>query len=586
MEKILYIFNLYVKTYKIKYLFLFLTTVISKVLMLLPIYVMGNIINCIVTKNIICLNRNLINMIVIYILVSAINYVESRLRIDLRKKINCDLTIDVHNEILKHKLIDFYKLGEGRLLEIIYSDINTVTELYISIICDMFIYIVTIVVSLYFMFKTSVMLTLIVACGFPISYFISSIVGKTSKKLTLNIKENLETFREEINLQFKYFKLMKALDISKLFKRNYQVLTNKKLENEYKMSLLNIKSNLLYIIISYIIEILIIFIAGIKIINEKLSIGRYVSFNGYTGRLNASVNNLTNIYIQIQSMLVSFDRVLSIIQNNDNINAKIIDKTDIKSIKSEKIRTIELHGVNFKYNETQNIFKDVSLEVNAGNLYAIIGKNGSGKTTLMDIISLILDCQGSIIINRKYTLDEIDKNNYKEKISYMTQIKGILNDKLSNNLFLLMEKNHVPFIDKKFIINFLGSKFNDDNLNEVIHFDSLSGGEKSKICFIRNILPEKDIYLFDEPTSEIDIDSRKRMLSLLKDRAKDSIVMFTTHKKEDLYDADYIVFVNDKGIDVINSVEFFQQLNTNTLGEEFRELLSYLEEGIINEVCC
>lgn len=173
-----------------------------------------------------------------------------------------------------------------------------------------------------------------------------------------------------------------------------------------------------------------------------------------------------------------------------------------------KRNLIEIKNINFSYGDNQ-VLTDISFSVKDGDILAIIGPNGSGKTTLLNIIAgILVPDSGEIAIK--------SKKNKSPTIGYVPQRytlePGV---PLTVNEFMQLERhNQSPQILEKKILTELSrvglSDFTHSSLSE------LSGGQFQRVMIARAFLHKKDILLFDEPVTGIDIVGEKTVYDLIK----------------------------------------------------------------------
>jgi|TARA_B100001093_G_scaffold467372_1_gene486507 ABC-type lipoprotein export system ATPase subunit len=191
-----------------------------------------------------------------------------------------------------------------------------------------------------------------------------------------------------------------------------------------------------------------------------------------------------------------------------------------------------------------HIFKDVTLNINQGDLVALVGPSGSGKSTLLNIISFLDSADsGEIFLNgtNLKKLNEIDKNELrKNKISVIFQNNNLLNDftAIENILMPLKIRNE----DKKKSFKRAKAILADFNLsNRHSHFpDELSGGEQQRVAIARALISETDLILADEPTGNLDFKTSLEIFSyFLKLKKLNKTIIFATHNRELANKADY-----------------------------------------------
>ncbi|MGL4589649.1 MAG: ABC transporter ATP-binding protein [Mycoplasmatales bacterium] len=195
---------------------------------------------------------------------------------------------------------------------------------------------------------------------------------------------------------------------------------------------------------------------------------------------------------------------------------------------------INLKNINKMYGK-RTIFDNYSLQINRGELVAIVGKSGKGKSTLLNIIGGLEDVDsGEIIIdNTEIKSSKAKKILLREKISYLFQNYALIeSETVLNNLLLAVrykrktKKEKIILISKALkIVGLEGIE------NEKIY--NLSGGEQQRVAMARLIIKDSRIILADEPTGNLDFDNAKIIFALLKKlNTKGKTVIIVTHDLE------------------------------------------------------
>lgn len=195
------------------------------------------------------------------------------------------------------------------------------------------------------------------------------------------------------------------------------------------------------------------------------------------------------------------------------------------------VERIEIRNMNFSYQETRVYKTDLNLSLERGYIYLIRGKNGSGKSTLAGIMLKIWnDFQGTILLSGK-NLREFSREEITQEIGICFQKPPIFRDTVRNNISLGEDVNVEAAIS---LLSF------DKDLkemgrtleSELIDIGSISGGQAQKIGIIRTVCRKHSIYIFDEPTSNLDSSSKKEFYTMLKALKKESIVILFSHEPE------------------------------------------------------
>ncbi|MDU5504553.1 MAG: amino acid ABC transporter ATP-binding protein [Anaerococcus vaginalis] len=223
----------------------------------------------------------------------------------------------------------------------------------------------------------------------------------------------------------------------------------------------------------------------------------------------------------------------------------------------------------------KEVLKGIDLEINKGDILAIIGPSGSGKSTLLRTLNkLEKKTSGNIYFENK-NIDELDINKLREKVGMVFQQFNLF-----SNMTILENLLAAPLNTKKMKKDVAEEKALE--LLEKIGLSEkknsypkeLSGGQKQRIAIIRALMMEPELILFDEPTSALDPEMVKDVLDLMKDLANDGMTMaIVTHEMEFAKQVSNKIIIMDDG-EIIeesqNPKEFFE----NPKEERSKEFLS------------
>lgn len=209
---------------------------------------------------------------------------------------------------------------------------------------------------------------------------------------------------------------------------------------------------------------------------------------------------------------------------------------------------IQLQNIRFGYTKSRNIFDDVSLTMEAGHIYGLLGKNGAGKTTLLKIMSgLRFPTSGtSTILNQNAVLRKAE----------------ILQD-----IYFLQEEMYVPHMKIESFVKAYSPfypRFNHEQFNEYLrefeldkefgYLDKLSHGQKKKTLIAFALATNTQILIMDEPTNGLDIPSKSTFRRLMASAADETrLVIISTHQVRDLHSLIDMVAILDNGRMVLNA---------------------------------
>ena len=232
------------------------------------------------------------------------------------------------------------------------------------------------------------------------------------------------------------------------------------------------------------------------------------------------------------------NKILSLLAQPDPVwGNETVDSTEIT-----------VKDVTFSYDGKRDVLKHASMNFGSTGMCAIVGESGSGKST---VVNLLLGAyhpqQGSILVGNK-PLETLSRESYYSHISVVSYNTYIFNETIRQNFMLAKEnvtEDEIYTALKK--VNLYNFIVDNGGLDKVITEDAanISGGQKQRLALAINLVANKDIYIFDEATSNIDIDSEAIIMNNIKELSKEKSVIVISHRLANVVAADTIYFIED-----------------------------------------
>ncbi|MDO4403072.1 MAG: ABC transporter ATP-binding protein/permease, partial [Clostridiaceae bacterium] len=247
-------------------------------------------------------------------------------------------------------------------------------------------------------------------------------------------------------------------------------------------------------------------------------------------------------HIAMNGMAAS-DRIFKILdakEREKNINNDIVWNNENMSV--------SLKNVSFSYDGEREVISNINLNIEDKGLTAIVGESGSGKST---IASLILNeyrvTQGNILLNN-VDLEEISMDKIYDNIAIVSTNSYIFNGTILDNLMVAnksaSEKEIVKALKTARLYDFVNS-LKDGLLTYVGQSGSnLSGGQKQRLALARAILSNREMIIFDEATSNIDVESEENIWKAIYDLSKKKTILVISHRLANVKDAKKIYVLN------------------------------------------
>ncbi|HFH7912176.1 TPA: ATP-binding cassette domain-containing protein [Streptococcus agalactiae] len=300
-----------------------------------------------------------------------------------------------------------------------------------------------------------------------------------------------------------------------------------------KITVLTLLINSIFNIIELIAKVYLILVESISVFTNDGLLGSILAYIYSLDIVMQKTNLLLGNMLLIISNRLYVETFFGLIDKNNTNNKKTDDLRKIN-----KINQIELKNISYSYDGNKNVLSNINIKFDHNGLYIIKGGNGRGKSTLLKLLcGLYFDYTGEIRVNglniSSYSLLE-----YRARIGVVFQDFNRYETSVKANIALnKMNETDCVFKIKK-LLNSKGIKIKDINPNTILGNwfggKELSGGEWQKIAFLRSLYNENDILIADEPTSNLDFQSKQKLVEFFIEESKKKIIILATH--DDIFD--------------------------------------------------
>lgn len=457
---------------------------------------------------------------------SIINYFYSLLKIKVTNVMSCDIKFSIIQHLRKISLLKFNKYDPTYLNQRVNSDsfvlVTFYIENYLSVFLNIFV-IVSIVVAIY---KINMYILILVLGFVPVYIFVYLRLKMPLFKASYKFKEANNKYMNDINEQYR---INEEVKISADFVFWEKFISN--ILGTYIKEVLSYnKIAYLFSSIDGLLGLLftsgVLIVGGIQIINGNMTIGEFTIVNSYFSILIHSLQYFFELGNQYQDTKAAYTRLHELIViEEESWGNNIINYVD------------EINVININYPFISK--KNVKCVLKKNKIYGIVGPNGTGKTTLIKIIIGVLELpinSGIVSING-INVSKVNIYDFRMRfISFMTQNIQYLNITVKELLYEhFMEKTSDSIIKKVSELNIKHLYFNETfNLYQLMEkkLSELSGGERQKILFLRTVIKDAQIYIFDEPTANLDSDGICDIIKFLGFLKENKIVIVITHEAE------------------------------------------------------
>lgn len=248
--------------------------------------------------------------------------------------------------------------------------------------------------------------------------------------------------------------------------------------------------------------------------------------------------------------LRAFGSAFHVAMNGASAGRKIISLLDTPDpVWGEDVLTgdeIELCDVTFSYDGTRDVLKNVSMKFADRGMTAIVGESGCGKSTVVNmIIGTYRPKAGFVTVGGKKA-EEVTRESYYEHLAVVSYNTYIFNQSVRENFYLADKTVSDDAIwDALEKVNLASFIRENGGLDKVISEDAsnISGGQKQRLALAVSLVADKKIYVFDEATSNIDIESEAIIMKNIKALSAKKAVIVISHRLANVVPSDHIYYM-------------------------------------------
>ena len=528
-----------VKKYKKTIFFVVVVVIVANILNILAPYLLKVIIDEF-AKNMVI--SSVISILICYVLLRIAIIIVQYIKDKTTNKLSNDMLEDLRNKIFDKLIVmnmkTFTKFQSSDLYTRLTVDAENTKTLFsdnIPIILNDVLYILFIMIAMMIIdIKLSIIGIASILLIAIYSFFLVRKLQGLTKKIT--IKRDLEN--QQYSENYNKSKLTRFFSLEKKNIHKVNTLLKEELKERYRY--INYNSFLwpasvfleavgIYAVIYYVLNI-----------ETAISLGTVYIFLYYIKQAFTPLKEIFDQLEEIQTAQVSLERINTVLL--------VKEKEDIqKGQEIQKLEgNIEFKNVTFSYGRKE-ILQEVSFNIRKGEKVAFIGKTGAGKTTITNILMRLYPIKSGEVILDGHDMKDISIESIRNNITYISQTAYVFKDTIRRNI--LLEKQDIPDEEILKIMEDIGAMplldRLENGLDEMVTVNKLSKGELQIIAFIRAIIHKANIYIFDEPTSNIDLRTEKMIQSIIDKISKTSTVIIIAHRLATIQNVDKILKVEN-----------------------------------------
>jgi len=460
------------------------------------------------------------------------------------------LIMNIRNQMYEHlhslSLSYFHRKKGGELMSIVLNDVGVMRRAFTVSFDKLIVEPINILTFTALMFIISWKLALLAFIILPVTMVAISKIGQSIRRKSVRTSKKIAGITAILNETISGIRVVKAFAMEAFEKRRFFNETMNYFRLTFKRRRLRAISTPVSESFSVIVGVILLWIGGNQVLSGSgIEAEDFIRFIILLFAILTPIRSLNMVNVDLQEGIASAQRVFSILDEKPDIIEKpnAIQLTSFDSI-------VRYRNVGFQYNEHDgDVLKNIDLELNKGEIVAIVGHSGAGKSTLVDLLPRFYDVQsGSITIDGNDVRD-VSLASLRSLMGIVTQQTILFNDTIFNNIAYGMSDADPELVitaakaanAHEFIVDF------PDKYETVIgdQGSRLSGGQAQRIAIARALLKNPPILILDEATSSLDTESEQKVQSAIDRLMKDRTVFVIAHRLATIQSANKIVVMDN-----------------------------------------
>lgn len=491
-------------------------------------------------------------ILLIYIVIFILNYIQIYLLQYTGQKIVYNIRAAIFKHVESLSLSFFDKSPVGRLVTRITNDVETLNEMYTSVLVylikDLFL-VSGIVIA---MFLLDIKLGIVSIITLPLVVALTFIFRKYDREAYRKVRTRLSRINSNLSENISGMKTVQIFGVeSKKYSEFDEINTSYSTAAMEQIKVFAIFRPLMDMTYQLALCIL-IWVGGTAVLNLTIEFGVLYAFVIYIQKLFQPIFDLSEKFDILQSSMASSERIFMLL-DNDSIIKNPKEPKHIGRAQGD----IEFKNVWFAYNDEDWVLKDVSFRIRKGETVAFVGATGAGKTSIISLITRLYDIQKGEILIDGVSIKEMSKDELRKNVATVLQDVFLFAGDIKGNVRLNNENitdeeivKACKYVNANIFIEKLPDKYNAE-VNE--RGTTFSQGERQLIAFARALAFNPPILVLDEATANIDTETESLIQDALNKLIKGRTTIVVAHRLSTIKNADKIIVMHRGRIREIGS---------------------------------
>ena len=536
-----------IKKYSVLVVFSLICAAVSVVLTLYAPILMGNGVDKIVGAGNVDfdgLKAVLVKLVVVVAITAIAQWLMNIINNRITYKVVNDVRTMAFDKLSRLPLSYVDSHTHGDIVSRIIADVDQFSDGLLMGFTQLFTGVMTIVGTLVFMLSINRIITVVVVVITPVSLFAASFIAKKTYNMFKKQSEIKGELTSIVNEMVENQKVVTAFSMEDRVNDRFNEVNDRLNVAGLKATFFSSTTNPVTRFVNSLVYTGVGIIGAVMAIKGRITVGQLSSFLSYANQYTKPFNEISGVVTELQNAMASAARVFELIDEE----AEIADKSDAVVLKDVS-GSVKLTDVDFSYDKSKELIKDLNLDVKPGARIAIVGPTGCGKSTVINLLMRFYDVDSGSIAVSGHDIKDVTRHSLRENYGMVLQETWLKSGTIKENIAYgrpdATDEEIIEAAKQSHAHSFI--KRLPKGYDTVITEDggNLSQGQKQLLCITRVMLDLPPMLILDEATSSIDTRTEIRIQRAFNKMMKGRTSFVVAHRLSTIKESDVILVMKD-----------------------------------------
>ena len=493
------------------------------------------------------LKEILLILIILYVCYQVFTYLQAFVMARVAQNVVYSLRQQTEEKLNRIPLSYYDSHSKGDILSRVVNDIDLISTTLQDGMTQALTSVITIIGVFIMMMIMSPLVTVIALCTLPVSVALTAIVAKRSQRFFLAQQTSLGILDAHIEETYGGHTEVKAFAHEQGAIEDFERINNEYFGHAWRAQFVSGLIRPLMIFVGNLAYIAIVCIGGWQAIVGAITVGEVQAFTQYMRNFTRPISQLAGIINTFQATIAGAERVFEILDQPE-----MSDETGLLPDTTKSRGHIEFEHVRFGYDPAKPVIHDLSVEVQPGQMVAIVGPTGAGKTTLVNLLMRFYEIDAGAILLDGRDIRSIKRDELRAHMGMVLQDTWLFNGTIRDNIAYGVDGATDEAIERAaraaHVDHFIHTL--PDGYDTVINEEAsnISAGQRQLITIARALLADPEILILDEATSSIDTRTERLVQHAMTELTSTRTSFVIAHRLSTIRDADTILVLREGDI--------------------------------------